>query len=90
MKPNRRKIGCSIQAVLKVVSAPAHFKERGARCFVGRLGVGRLDEATECFWRSDDLAINLLERDERIVYAVCIAVHRCFSIAADSKMSCRR
>ena len=38
MKQNPGKIGFSIQAVLKVVSAPARFWERGARCFVMRRG----------------------------------------------------
>ena len=47
-RQNRGKIGCSIQAVLKVVSAPARFWERGARCFVGRFALG-LDEAAACF-----------------------------------------
>ena len=46
---NRGKIGCSIQAVLKVVSAPARLWERSARCFVGRLCVGRLDETATYF-----------------------------------------
>ena len=36
MKQNRGKIWYSILAVLKVLYAPAHFWERGARCFVGR------------------------------------------------------
>ena len=30
------KMGCSIQAVINVVSAPARFWERGARCFMKR------------------------------------------------------
>ena len=33
---NRGKVWCSIPAGLQVVSTPAHFWERGARCFVGR------------------------------------------------------
>ena len=41
------------------------------------------------FWKLNDLGINLLERDRRIVYAVCIAAHRCFFAAADLKKSCR-
>ena len=48
IETNRGKIGCSIQAVLKVVSAPACFWERGARCFVGRFTLG-LDEAAAFF-----------------------------------------
>ena len=44
LKQNQGKTECSIQAVLKVVSAPARFWERGARCFVGRFTLG-LDEA---------------------------------------------
>ena len=27
------------------------------------------------FWRLDHLGINLLERDRRIVYTACIAIH---------------
>ena len=49
MKRNRGKIECSIQAVLKVVSAPAHIWKRGARCFVGRPCTRRLDEAATFF-----------------------------------------
>ena len=45
IETNQEKIGCSIQAVLKVVSAPARFWDRGARCFVGRFVLG-LGEAT--------------------------------------------
>ena len=43
-RQNQDKIGCSTQAVLKVVSSPVRFWERGARCFVGRFMLG-LDEA---------------------------------------------
>ena len=39
LRQSHSKIVCSIQAVLKVVSAPARFWERGARCFVVRLCV---------------------------------------------------
>ena len=39
MRQNLGKTGCSIQAVLKVVSTPARFGERGTRCFVVRLCV---------------------------------------------------
>ena len=49
-RQNRCKIGRSIQAVLKVVSAPARVWDRGARCFVVRLYVlERLDEAAAFF-----------------------------------------
>ena len=37
LKQNRGKIWCLIQAGRQVVSVPARFWERGARCFVGRL-----------------------------------------------------
>ena len=36
LRQNPGKIGRLIQVVLKVVSAPARFWERGARCFVVR------------------------------------------------------
>ena len=50
LRQNRGKIGRLIQAVLKVVSAPARFWESGARCFVVRLCVlERLGEAAACF-----------------------------------------
>ena len=43
LRQNTGKMGCSIQAVLKLVFAPARFWERGARCFVVRLCLlGRL------------------------------------------------
>ena len=46
LRQNPGKIGRSIQAVLKVVPAPARLWERGARYFVVRLCVlERLDEA---------------------------------------------
>ena len=38
-RQNQEKIGRLIQAVLKVVSTPARFLDRGARCFVVRLCV---------------------------------------------------
>ena len=44
LRQNQGKTGCSIQAVLKIVSAPARFWECGARYFVGRFTLG-LDEA---------------------------------------------
>ena len=50
-RQNQEKIGCSIQAVLKAVSAPARFWDRGARCFMGRFMLG-LEEAAACFGRS--------------------------------------
>ena len=42
LKQSRRKIGCSILTVLRVVSTPARFWECGKRCFgeVLRLGAG--------------------------------------------------
>ena len=39
LKQNPDKIGRSIQAILKVISAPAYFWERGARLFAVRLCV---------------------------------------------------
>ena len=44
-RQNQEKIGRLIQAVLKVVSAPAHFGDRGARCFVWRFMLGLDDTA---------------------------------------------
>ena len=56
-RQNRCKIGHSIQAVLKVVSAPARFWDRGARCFVVRLCVlEQLDDAA-AFFGGDSLAL---------------------------------
>ena len=50
IEKNRCRIGRSIQAVLKVVFAPARFWDRGARCFVVRLYVlERLDETAAFF-----------------------------------------
>ena len=50
MRQNREKIGCLIQAVLKVVSAPARFWDRGACCFVVRLFVlEQLGEASTLY-----------------------------------------
>ena len=79
MRQNQGKIKCSIQAVLKVVSAPVRFWECGARFFLG------LDEAAAVFWRKDDVGINLQERDTRIVYAVRVVANRFFPAAAGSK-----
>ena len=78
MKQNRGKIGCLIQAVLKGVSAPARFWERGARCFVGRLCLRRPDEAA-MFFRGWMTWASTCWRDRQIVYAVCIAIDHCFS-----------
>ena len=59
LKQNRDKVGRSIQAVLKVVSAPARFGDRGARCFVVRLFV--LEQlgkaAASCFLKDRNFAI---------------------------------
>ena len=86
LRQNRGKIGCSILVVVKVVSAPARFGERGARCFVGRLSLwSGWWRSVALVWRKDDEGvINLLERNRQIVYAVCIVVYRCFPVAADS------
>ena len=52
LRQNPGKIGRSIQAVFKVVSASARFWDRGARCFVVRLYVlERLGEAAAFFGR---------------------------------------
>ena len=39
-RQNQEKIGRSIQAVFKVISAPARFWDRGARCFIWRFMLG--------------------------------------------------
>ena len=44
LRQNPSKIGYLIQAILKVVSVPAHFWDRGVHCFVGRF-ILELDEA---------------------------------------------
>ena len=50
IETNQCKIGPSIQAVLKVVSAPARYWDRGARCFVVRLCVlEQLDKTAAVF-----------------------------------------
>ena len=47
---NQVEIGFSILAVFKVVSATAHFWDRGARCFMVRLCMLEwLDEAAAFF-----------------------------------------
>ena len=75
--------------VLKVVSTPARFWERSARCFMGRFTLG-LDETAAFFWRLGDWGVNLQERDRRIVYAIRIVVGRFSSATACFKKSCRR
>ena len=50
----------------------------------------RLEEAGVFFGGKDGSGVILQERDSRIVYAVRIAVDRCFSAASDLRMSCRR
>ena len=50
LKQNSDKIGRSIHVVLKVVSAPARFWERGARCFAVRLcALEQVDETAVFF-----------------------------------------
>ena len=67
LKQNLDKIKHSVQAVLKVASAPARFWGRGARCLVVRLCLlERLDEAAACFGG---------EWYRRVFYAVCIAIN---------------
>ena len=75
------KIGCSIQAVFKVISTPARFGERGARCLVVRLCVlERLVTICSVFWRIDDSGFkNLQEWYGQNIYAVRIAVNRWFN-----------
>ena len=84
MRQKQGKIGCSIQAVLKFVSASARFWERGARCTVGRFTSGR-DKAAAFFGGKDDLGINLQERDTIILYAVRMVVNSFFPAVAGSK-----
>ena len=50
----------------------------------------RLEEAGVCFGWKDGSGVILQERERRIVYAVRIAVDRCFSAVSDLRMSCRR
>ena len=85
MRQNQGKKECSIQAVLKVVSAPVRFWECGARFLLGRFTLLGRDETAAVFGRKDDLGINLQERDTRIVYAVRVMVNRFFPAAAGSK-----
>ena len=91
LKQNRGKIGCLILVVLKVVSTPACFWERGARCFVGRfLCVRGLEEATTFFGGSMTRGGSYLAGEVQANHAVRVAAYRCFSAAADLKRSCRR
>ena len=74
-RQNRCKIGRSIQAVLKVVSAPARFWDRGARCFVVRLYVlERLGEAAAVFGESTIRDSKAFRRAVRAKY-----LHRMYS-----------
>ena len=58
---NPGKNGCSIQAVLKVVSTPARFGERGALCFLVRLCVlERLVTICSVVWRMEGLGFKNL------------------------------
>ena len=74
------------QTVLKVVSAPARFRDRGARCFVVRflyvLGQLRAICSVFCGWKE--------VRGISFPGARYKQLDRCFSTAADSKRSCRR
>ena len=82
MKQNWDKIGCSIQAVLKVVSMSVRFFYRGARCFMGRFTIG-LVTICSVFWRIDDSGFkNLEELYRRLFYAVRVAVN-CFFLRSD-------
>ena len=73
-RQNQDKIRCSIQAVLKVVSAPAHFWDRGARYLVGRFVLG-LGDASAFFVVPQRLEHQLpVEWYGRNIYAVRIAV----------------
>ena len=49
LKQNRGKIWCSMPVGRQVVSTPARFGERGARCFVGKFILRALDEAAAFF-----------------------------------------
>ena len=74
---NQSEIGCLIQVVLKVVSAPARFWGRGARCFVVRLCVLERLVTMQRFWRIEDSGFkNLQEWYGRNIYAVSTAVNR--------------
>ena len=50
----------------------------------------QLEEAAVLFGWKYDSGVILRERGRRIVYAERIADDRCFSAAADLRMSCRR
>ena len=56
-RQNRCKIERSIQVVLKVVSAPVHFWDRGARYFMVRLCVLERQDETAAFFGRDSLAL---------------------------------
>ena len=77
--------------VLKVVSAPARFWERGARCFAGRLCVlERLVAICSIFWRIDYSGFkNFQERYRRTIYAVRVAVNRFFLRSGWFEMPCQ-
>ena len=58
LRQNPGKIGLLIQAVRKVISAPARFWNRGARCFVERLYVlEQLGDELQRFFGGDSLAL---------------------------------
>ena len=79
LSQNPSKIGRSIQAVLKVVSAPARLWERGTRCFVGRLCVlERLLTICGVFGGLMIQGSKTCRRKRRTVYAIRIAVNRFF------------
>ena len=89
LKQSRGKIGCLILVVLQVVPALARFWERSARCFVGRLCVRGLDEAAIFFGGRMTHGGSYLAGEVQANHAVRIAVHCCFSAAADLRRSCR-
>ena len=57
LKQNPDKIGRSIQAVLKAVSAPTRFWERGVRCFAVRLWVWERQDEVAAFFGGYSLAL---------------------------------
>ena len=91
-RQNQGKMGCSLQAVLKVVSASTRFWGHGARCFVVRLcALERLVTICSIFWRIDDSGFkNLQELYGRNIYAARIAVNRWFFTARQAlNMPCQ-
>ena len=81
LKQNQGKIWCSTPAGLQIVSTPARFWDRGVRCFVGRFSLGRW-MGLHRLLADRRLGVTILqERYRRIIYAVRIAVDRCFSAA---------